>query len=86
MERRTDFDMKATEPAEVVDVVTDGGEEVGCEEVFEDGTVGEFVATVTFGAVLVVAFVVAFPPADASAWILLTTTATKNRRMSVRYI
>ncbi|VUZ39398.1 unnamed protein product [Hymenolepis diminuta] len=85
MERRTDFDMKATELAEVVDVVTDVGEEVGCEEVFEDGAVGEFVATVTFGAVLV-AFVVEFASAPAAAWELLTTTETKSRIMSVRIL
>ncbi|VUZ42163.1 unnamed protein product [Hymenolepis diminuta] len=76
--RRTDFDMKATEPAEVVDVVTDVGEGVGCEEVFEDGEVGGLVGSVvTFDT---------FAPAAASALILLKTTATKSRIMGARYI
>ncbi|VUZ39403.1 unnamed protein product [Hymenolepis diminuta] len=49
MERRTDFDMKATEPAEVVDVVVDVGEGVGGEEGVEDD---EFVAFVEGGITL----------------------------------
>ncbi|VUZ39402.1 unnamed protein product [Hymenolepis diminuta] len=49
MERRTDFDMKAIEPAEVVDVVVDVGEEVGGEEGVEDD---EFVVFVGGGITL----------------------------------
>ncbi|VUZ42162.1 unnamed protein product [Hymenolepis diminuta] len=42
MERRTDFDMKATEAAEVVDVVGDDCEEVGCDESDVDAEFGGF--------------------------------------------
>ncbi|VUZ55374.1 unnamed protein product [Hymenolepis diminuta] len=42
MERRTDFEVKATEPAEVVDAVGDDCEEVCCEESGGDAEFGGF--------------------------------------------
>ncbi|VUZ55375.1 unnamed protein product [Hymenolepis diminuta] len=82
MERRTDFEMKATEPAEVVDVVGDDCEEVGCEESDGDAgfdgfvTAGEFVGLVGAAAFVVVdVSVVEF---GFAFWPLTAKTATTN--------
>ncbi|VDL64170.1 unnamed protein product [Hymenolepis diminuta] len=82
MERRTDFEMKATEPADVVDVVGDDCEEEDCEEsdgategdefVTVAGVAGSDGSAVVFGSALV--------PLSAK------TTTTNRSRMSERHI
>ncbi|VUZ39395.1 unnamed protein product [Hymenolepis diminuta] len=82
MERRTDFDMKATEPAEVVDVVGDDCEEVGCEEVVGDVDADAVVEGVDFVGAGVTVVVLEVVGGSGSP----KTTATNNKRTSERHI
>ncbi|KAM3179868.1 hypothetical protein ACTXT7_017433 [Hymenolepis weldensis] len=82
VERRTDFDMKATEPAEVVDDVCDVGEEVDCE-----GLDGEAGVDGVVAAVDVVVVGVTVVELEAVVWSALPKTTTINsRRKSERHI